>query len=759
MDANDEALWRALQPLRSVACWLMTGAHPDDEWSGFLAWLAFGCGVHTVYACATRGEGGQNALGPERGRMLGVLRSREMELAASEIDLTLRWIGAGPAHGEDDPIFDFGFSKSGEDTLRRWGETRLLDRLVQLIRAERPDVLSPTFLDVPGQHGHHRAVTRCTLSVAELAADPGYRVPGSDRPAWRVSKIYLPAFSGAGGSYDDRLPPPPETVRVDLGARCAVLGESWARIGERSRHCHASQGMGRDLPDGPFPLPLHLAFGRPDAGTPMGGIAHGVGELAGKLAEGAAARALHDVGTAIETALAAFPDRARVAAALHDALGSIQGVALPAGADDIARRLAVKRRQLGWAAALALGIGADIAVRPEPLRIGGRCIVSLKVHGPATARLLMPDDWSVLAAAEDRYEVNIPANAKPFGTERDGFDPLCGNDPVGATLRWTHRGSEGETLVDPCGRLGLAPEIEVTVTPSLLVRRTDSATPALLTLTGAAAPPSWPVRGARDGEIDLAVPPGRLTLPPAGARLAWRRIPGTGPIAKVEAATASMLRAPIAIDREARVGVIAGEADETLGWLQQLDIGAEAVDDATLASGDLARFTTLLVGILGFGQRPALRLYRHRLIAWIEAGGSFVTLYHRPGDAWDDGCTPPRQLVISSPSFRWRAADPAAVVTVLRPDHDLLTRPNIIVPSDWDGWVRERGLYFACAWDPAYRALLEVSDPGEPPLRGALLAAPVGKGRHVHVALALHHQFTALVPGAFRLLANLVAGL
>jgi hypothetical protein len=132
-------------------------------------------------------------------------------------------------------------------------------------------------------------------------------------------------------------------------------------------------------------------------------------------------------------------------------------------------------------------------------------------------------------------------------------------------------------------------------------------------------------------------------------------------------------------------------------------------------------------------------------------------MYHRPRDGWDDGPTPPRRIEIGSPSLRWRVTDPAAPVRVLVASHPLLNMPNVIRPADWQGWVRERGLYFARTWDPDYVPLLELADPGEAPLQGALLAAPVGKGRHVHVALALHHQFAALVPGAFRLLANLVA--
>ncbi len=746
-------MWRALQPLRSTAIWLSVGAHPDDEWNGFLSWLTLGRGVQTVYACSTRGEGGQSVLGPERGLDLATIRSREMDFAAAAIDLSVRWLGAGPANGVDDPIHDFGFSRSGQDSLQRWGETRLVERLVHLIRTERPDALSPTFLDVPGQHGHHRAMTASMIRAAALAADPDHAP--SDAP-WRVAKIYLPAYSGAGASYDDSEPPPPETVRVDLGEHCAPLAASWAQLGERSRLFHASQGMGRDLADGPRPFPLHLLSGMADATLPMDGMAHAVGDLAGLLADGPAARALRDMDQAIAEAVAGFPDKTRVAAALHRALAALTRANLPDGASDIARRLAIKRRQLGRAAALALGIGATLTL-PDTLQAGRAAKIAVTVRGAATARLRLPDTWRATPIAEHHYHLHIPANTAPFGTLRDGFDPLGGNDVIGLTLDWTHEGSNATLEIDPPHRLCLAPAAEVRVTPPCVVRRADSATPILLTLSGAEAPPSWPVRAARTGEIEIVAGIGRLDLPAAGARLARFPTQHVGVTALVESATASVLRTPIAIPRNARVGVVAGPSDETLSWLRQLDIDAEAIDDATLATGDLGRFTTVLIGIFGFGQRPALLTHRDRLIAWTQAGGSLVTMYHRPEDGWHEGRTPPLPLMPGRPSLRWRVTNPAAPIGVLAPEHPLLNTPNVISPADWNGWVRERGLYFASSWYPAYTPLLELADPGEPMLRGALLAAPVVKGRHIHVALALHHQFRALVPGAFRLLANLVA--
>lgn len=732
---SDQALWRALRPLRSTATYLMTGAHPDDEWNGFLAWLAYGRGVRTVYACTTRGEGGQNALGPARGRALAALRSREMEAAAAEIGLTLRWVGAGPEHGFDDPMHDFGFSKSGEDTLFRWGAEALVLRFVRLIREVQPNALSPTFLDVPGQHGHHRAVTWATRCAFDLAADPAFDAEAG-QPAWQVSKLYLPARSGAGGSYDDTLPPPPETVSVDLGARCEALGLSWAQLGERSRRWHASQGMGRDLPDGPRPFPLHLVAGMPDDGAPMDGVVHGLAALGAGLPPTTAA-CLVAAEAAIESACAAFPDRARVADALHAALATLEGLELP---DHAARRVVLKRRQIGRAAALALGITARISLPGARLRAGTsvRCAISLT--GPANATLRLPDGWT--RGPDDA--LHIPADAPPFGTQRDGWDPLGGNEPIGVDLRWTRGGSEATCCLDPPAPLSLAPPIDVRVQPDAIVRRLDSVTPIRPVFTGASA------ASLND------LPPGLTVLPSAGSGMEY--VSGAGLEAALPIpATLRVLRLKLAVEPATRVGVIAGEVDTTLGWLHQLDIPAAAVDDATLAAGDLSRFTTLLIGIFAFGQRPALAAALPRLHAWMAAGGSLVTLYHRPADGWDPAGTPPHRLVIGSPSLRFRVTDPNAAVRVLVPDHPLLTHPNPIAPEDWQGWVRERGLYFASAWDPAYTPLLAMADPDEAELLGSLLVAPVGRGRHIHVALALHHQWAALVPGAFRLLANLVS--
>ena len=166
---------------------------------------------------------------------------------------------------------------------------------------------------------------------------------------------------------------------------------------------------------------------------------------------------------------------------------------------------------------------------------------------------------------------------------------------------------------------------------------------------------------------------------------------------------------------------------------------------------------TLVVGIFAMRARPALKNAMPLVHRWVEEGGNLVTLYHRPWDDWDPDTVPPRRLEIGKPSLRWRVTDENAQVTHLLPEHPLLTTPNRITDEDWKDWHKERGLYFAKSWDEAYEPLLSMADPDEAAHEGALLSARIGKGRHTHVALILHHQMEKLVPGAFRLMANLVA--
>ncbi|MBU6367566.1 MAG: PIG-L family deacetylase, partial [Gemmatimonadetes bacterium] len=203
-----------------------------------------------------------------------------------------------------------------------------------------------------------------------------------------------------------------------------------------------------------------------------------------------------------------------------------------------------------------------------------------------------------------------------------------------------------------------------------------------------------------------------------------------------------------------RVGYVRGTADGGLEALRQLDIPVEPLDPEALGAADLSRYTTIVLGPRAFEAHPALAAAAPRLLAWAARGGSLVLQYGAQ-DMGRFAAALPFPLQWSRPAARVTREE--APVTVLAPAHPLLTAPNRIGAADWDGWVQERATYMPSAIDPRYTALLAMGDPGEPAQRGALLVAPVGRGRFVYVTLALFRQLPAGVPGAARLLANLVA--
>ena len=821
-------LWRALMPLRSVNTFLQTGAHPDDETSALLARLSYGDGVHVAYTCATRGEGGQNAIGRERMGELGVLRTGEMERAAETLDMALYWLN----EDYDGAITDFGFSKSGEETAGRWDRTRLVERLVRVIREVRPDAVAPTFLDVPGQHGHHRAVTQATEEAFYKAADPDAfpeHLTDGLKP-WAAAKLYLPAWSGAGTAYDDDEPPPNATVAIDTGQFDPMLGATYVQIGEWSRACHRTQGMGDWVDEGAASVPLHRKACRPDVPEDEADLFTGLPRRLADLADGlpdAVAQPVRRAAAAIDRAFGAFPRQAGVAEALAEALDAVRNgrtalsniAAMDDGRrDDVAFRLDVKERQIIRALGRAVLVVARLAGPDRPLTLGAENRLTLSVYrgGPvavavSAVELITPPGWTVRPEADatgilppgqprhGAFAVTVPADAPPSHAYRFGNDPLSANADVYARIVLSLQEVANPVTfpmdVSVANRLTVVPPLSVTMRPAALMRPLDSAeapvevqvdavnhtAEALRATASLEVPPEWRV-SPQALEIDLAADGGlanaRFAVEPTGRAAAGRialrptvRLadgsshtatvrhidhPHIRPLAMTRAAGCRLQVVDVTIDRTLHVGYVDSGGDRVADWLGQLGVDVERLDAETLAAGDLSRYDTIVVGILGYGVRPDLRAANERIKAWVESGGNLVTQYHRTWDAWNPKTTPPRRLVIGQPSLRWRVTDEAAAVTVLAPDHPVLTRPNPIGPADWQGWVKERGLYFAADWDPAYRPLVEMADPGEAPLRGSLVTADIGRGRHTHVSLNLFYQLDALVPGAFRLLANLV---
>ncbi len=757
------ALWQALTALKSTVSFMNTGAHPDDEISAMLAAMRFRDGIDVSYACSTRGEGGQNDIGTETTEALGVLRTAEMEAACDRLDLRMYWLSVSP----DDTIFDFGFSKSGKETLAKWGRNRTLARFVDIIRTEKPDIICPTFLDVPGQHGHHRAMTEAAHDVMTFAADVAF--DGSTLPAWQVKKMYLPAWSGAGQSYDDDLPPPPATLTFPAAGRDPVTGWTYEHIAQQSRVMHATQGMGRWVPMGQErDFPLHLVTSHlpgPDLAL-TSGLAQNLRDLD-----------LPGVGAAqdaCDAAIAAFPDASQVLRQACIALKALRNAMANCPADSMAvigHKLSRKEQQLSQVIHLAAGVDARAVLSQDMLHPGNQTrwqseaatdIGDLRLTPNLPSGWVLDGDTITLdadAATSDPY----PAIYLPGQPQAPCIDlelSVHGIDCIVA------KPFEVPPVVSAPRSASLSPMAEV-------INLADSRREVMIAvdaISPAAAKPAlqvpdrWTVSEADSGFV-VTVPDdavegiynATLTLQdkPAHSVRHLRR----DHIAPRVLASPAVTRICIVNAQlpDVAVGYVGGGNDRVGHWLARLGVNLTDFSDTTLTDAALAAMDTIVIGIFAMKSRPGLAEAMPCLHAWIREGGTLVTLYHRPWDNWNPDTIPPHRLEIGQPSLRWRITDETAHVTHIAPDHPILNHPNQIGPADWDGWHKERGLYFARDWDAAYTPLLEMSDPDETAQRGALLCADIGQGRHIHTSLILHHQMEKLTPGAFRLIANMLA--
>nr|WP_319484774.1 PIG-L family deacetylase [uncultured Cohaesibacter sp.] len=785
MSSKLTSLYRALTRLKSSVTLMNTGAHPDDEQSGLLAYLSLRLGMRVIVGCSTRGEGGQSVLGPERLGALGVLRTLEMQKAAQILDAEIYWLG----HGPDDPVHDFGFSKDGDGTFAHWGENRIVERMVRAYREERPDIVLPTFLDVPGQHGHHRAMTRAAETALALAADetayPEHFEEGL-KP-WRVAKFYLPAWSGGGGTYDDTVPPPSATLTIEATGVDLPTGAAFGRLGEWSRYYHASQGMGVWPERPPSRWQLHLLHGplgsHPEASIfdhlPMSLTAL----CGGQHTEGKLPAMLQAADEAINSAVDAFPDRSQIRRFLVSAKEAISAAIdcapqafLDLHQHRLQRKLveidatlfethALFERAYAQGEALTQGGSTDLTI-VLPQDLPALPDVSLTLPQGVTARLTSSEDGLL------RYTLSAQRDAPLSLQYQPKWSSLEGNGATFITITATIGGQPATKAFDLECDLSVIPAHSLEIAPPAFLLPIGQPTDKLLfkvqsTCDDAnlsfSAPDGWDVQQSGEGyKVFAPSQPkaGRTSIVPLidgepASSVTEFSYPHIGKGRHIKPVVLDILCLDLKLPKDIRVGYVGGGSDNVALWLGRMGVPYEELDTSAL-SGDLSRFTTILVGIFAFGLRQDLAASIDKLHRFVEEGGHLVTLYHRPSDDWIPEKTPPRFLQIGSPSLRWRVTDPSAKVAVLNNHHPLLVGPNRIGPEDWDGWDKERGLYFASQWDEAYEPLLSLHDANEDALTGALLSAPIGKGRHTHTSLVVHHQMDKLVPGAFRLLANLL---
>ncbi len=746
---------------------LMIAAHPDDEDTELLTYLVRREGAVTAYLSLTRGEGGQNLIGSELGDALGLIRTGEL-LAARQLDGARQYFTRA---------FDFGFTKTLLETLTFWPRDSLLKDVVRVIRRTRPQIIVSIFSGTPRDgHGQHQAAGWVAREAFVAAADPTRFSELSREEGlapWQPLKLYRSAWFDTTGA----------NLILEGGRLDPEVGQSYRQIAMRGRSLHRSQDMGVLQEIGPSAIRLALEIDRTGQGP---GLFAGVDTTAPRPDSPEAEDLVpyRDQAAAIRAGLIfdAIADRSRLVG------GEVVGVRLSAwnaGTRPVPVRFdlefpvdwRVEGDCLGREVTVAAGAAAHCPVRMTP-----------PVTAPVTTPYFLAEGrqgaWYRWAGPPAAWGLPFAA---PLLLGRFGF--VVGAQRHLATREVLHR-IRDQAIGEVRRPLAVVPRVAVDLTPSVRV---------------------WPVVGsghqtiavalhhaARDtttGTVGLELPAGWNAVAPQGFRLTrpderrslvflvetppgvaageyrirgWARdasgrrydtgiqtvsYPHISERSFTISSSMSLRLADMAIIPNRRIGYVRGAADRVPEALAGAGIGVEMLDAKALESGDLSRFDVIVIGSRAYETEPALAENNGRLLDYVKAGGHLVVQYQQ--QAFFGSGYAPYPLTVGAPHDR--VTDESAPVRLLVPDDPVFRTPNPISGRDWEGWVQERGLYFARTWDARFQPLLESSDQGAPGLRGGLLAAPLGKGTYVYTGLAFFRQLPAGVPGAFRLFVNLLA--
>jgi LmbE family N-acetylglucosaminyl deacetylase len=808
---------QALEKLDTLGSAMMIGAHPDDENTALIAWLARGRHVRTSYLSLTRGEGGQNLIGSEQGDEMGVIRTQEL-LAARKIDGGEQYFTRA---------IDFGFTKSADETLSdKWPRDKVLGDVVWNIRRFRPDVIILRFTGTPRDgHGHHQSSAILGREAFAAAADPS-RFPEQLQyvQPWQAKRLMMNMATFTTQQEKEAMATPGR-LELDLGEYSPELGYSYGEIAGMSRSQHRSQGMGSAERKGSQKNYLVTLAGDTATKDPFEGVDIGWGRLKGGAAVG------DQVGQALAAFVPAHPEE------LLPRLAKVRPL-IAAIDDPLARR---KLKELDELMALSSGLSLEAQADKFSVTPGA----NLKVNFTATVRSSANATLTGirLTGMEDAPVVNL-ASAVLVNNQPSQYAATV-HVPVGQPYSgpyWLAYPKDGEmySVKDPreIGNADNAPvleaifslkiagtEVELTravqhryvdrvygelvrplaVVPPVAVALEEK---ALVFLDNKPSRVEVPVRsnaGKESGDVHLEVPAGwkvepatrhfelaitdeqtnvdfDLTAPVGDAKGTLKAVAQVGdravsvgteviqyPHIPVQTlfppAQAALVRTDVKVLSRS-VGYVMGAGDEVPQALRQMGCDVTLLMPDDLAHGDLSKYDAIVTGVRAWNVRPDLRAHYSRLYEYAQKGGTVVVQYNVPeaGGPGATGVTPADNTIlehIGPYPIRISRTDRVTVeeapVTYPNPQISLLQSPNKIVPADFEGWVQERGLYFADQWDPKYQTVLSSHDPGEMPLAGGLLYTRLGKGAYIFTAYSWFRELPAGVPGAYRIFANLLS--
>ena len=723
---------------------LWIAAHPDDEDTNLIAWLARGRNVQTAYMSLTRGDGGQNLIGNELGEALGVIRTEEL-LAARRID------GAHQYFGRE---YDFGFSKSADETLRHWPRDSVLNDVMTVMRAFRPHIVITTFSGTPRDgHGHHQVSAIIAREAYDRAADT-VRFPVSrfGRP-WTPLKLYRLA----------RFSPQDRTLAINVGEYNPYLGLSYQEIAADSRSQHKSQGEGTLRRKGVVYDYLMREDSRVTAppAKEEQSIFAGLDTTKllvqdGRVTPPSLAPPVQFEAVADRRALA-LGEEAKVTMTVYNRGKSPIKFSYTYGGDLVGMKELAPDSSFKWESLY----GDSAITQPWWLaapRNGDMFTPKLDTVSEDERR--NNSVWLLYTADGKQFKLKAPIVYHYVDrVQGDVQRPLIVAPGISITLdqavEMARANAPLNQLVKATLRSAYIDSTPVTVTLSLPRGVTsDSMSRTVTVAAGGTRTLTFRLRGK--------IPPGmqQITATATAKGKTFQsgyvpiEYPHINPQRIYRPSTLSINAVDVVLPPRLNVAYIQGVGDNVAPVLQQLGVPLTILDPDDIPQTDLSRFTTIVVGPRAYQANQTLIDNNEYLLAYVRNGGRMVVQYgqaemQRPGIM-------PYPITLSQPAER--VTDENAPVTFTDPKSPLLNTPNKITQEDFNGWAQERSTYMPTTFDAHYRTMLSMNDPGAPANKSAILATPYGRGTYIYVPLALFRQLPAGVAGGARIFANLLGG-
>ncbi len=806
----------AIQKSRVTTRILFITAHPDDEQSGLLTYLSRGLGADVALFQVTRGQGGQNAIGPEQDGELGVIRTTELLEADRRYGV----------HQFFSRAIDNGFSKSPDQMLKYWGDLPVED-MVRVIRTYRPQVVINGWGGVHSGHGQHQATGILTPKAVAEAADPNafpQQIAQGLSP-WKVT-LEVRLASNIDPGTNKPVPLPAGAVQMPVQDISPLWGESYVEMGVDGRAAHRSQGTPALFSSDYFRRPVYMlaenekgsvgTFDLKLLNEPLSALGEKFPHLQSELQPVLAST---DEALAAAEKSALNLDRVAAAKSLAEAGKEIERaqnkIGNPGNPEAAAARWEIVRVRERIDSALADDIALPLATQADrhELVAGEKVLVDVIFAGkPAVpvkwtlekSSLVLPPGWSASVEpvkennGTSRFNVTIPADAKRTITPAEQVLPFppplvklalpVNVEGYEFKIEQPVESSIAKTTGIESYPLELVPAVTLTVDPAqvmvpvkraylpitLFARVRYHATQPAKVSVGLEEPQGWSVQpnqpldfsASGDQLIRFVVTPpahlaaGAYTLHPYAKlgeetfRTSVEPIPTlpTRDWSRPADATAHVL--DLNLPSNLQVAYIAGDNDVVPEALRQIGIQVDMLDEVALAFNDLSHYDAILVGIRAYELRPDLPRMNWRLLDYAKNGGSLVVEYQRDF-AWNRLLPAPFPAKMLDQALR--VTDPNSLVRFLAPDNPVLNTPNKITQADFEGWEQERGLYFWSAFAAPYQAILGLKDGSEPETEGGLVYARDGKGVYIYTGLAFFRELPAGVPGAFRLFVNLIS--